>query len=44
MRFLADLEFFVPLFHQQTKLTLTFQGTPEETQAEIAKVMELANK
>lgn len=42
--FKEDTKVKLIVSNRQTKLTLTFQGTPEETQAEIAKVMELANK
>lgn len=42
--FKEDTKVKLVVSNRQTKLTLTFQGTPEETQAEIAKVMELAKK
>jgi len=42
--FKEDTKIKLVVSNRQTKLTLTFQGTPEETQAEIAKVMELADK
>lgn len=42
--FKEDTKVKLIVSNRQTKLTLTFQGTPEETQAEIAKVMELAKK
>lgn len=42
--FKEDTKVKLVVSNRQTKLTLTFQGTPEETESEIAKVMELAEK
>lgn len=42
--FRQDTKVKLVVSHRQTKLTLTFKGTPEETEAEILKVMTLAKE
>ena len=42
--FKEDTKVKLVVSHRQTKLTLVFKGTPEETKDEIMKVMELTKK
>lgn len=42
--FKEDTKVKLVVSHRQTKLTLVFKGTPEETKDEILKVMELTKK
>ena len=42
--FKEDTKVKLVISHRQTKLTLVFKGTPEETKDEIMKVMELTKK